>query len=244
MGKKKKKRSSFGKKSKRKLASLVFSGLIVIGLIFFAWLLRIKTIKCLVSEESEPQFCQKLSFLEEESLFFTNLEQTDLYKINLSSDQGLVYIPVQAEAPWYLLHWADKQYLVNSLHQLTAVTTPDTKLNSDLIEIELAIIYENKIDEKNQQLDAQLNKQNYDLIQALARHEVKYQRLVIDGSQSYLLDNDIKYIFEFELGDFNKLAIKAKIIQGNLTVIEQDPRSTQDIEVIDLRFDLPIVNPQ
>ena len=258
MSKKKKKRSSFGKKSKRKLLSLILPGLIIIGLIFFAWLPRIKTIRCLVLEEPDSQFCQKFGFLKEKSLFFTNLEQTDLYKTNLSNDQGLVYVPIkikrqlpstlviyfQAETPWYLLSWAGKQYLVNSHHQLTAVTSPDIKLSSDLIEIELASIYEDKVDEEKQQLDAQLNKQNYDLIQALARHGVKHQRLIIDGPQSYFLDNDIEYVFEFKLSDFDELAIKTKIIQDNLSAIEKDPRNTQAITMIDLRFDLPVINPQ
>ncbi|GEM_PF-1936281 len=242
--------SSNLKKQKKKLSLNFFLAILLIGLIFcITWFcFRIETVYCLVNDQSDPQFCQSLNFLKNQSLFFTRFDQTALYTSTLVNEQGQVFEPIKIEKklpntlivylykqdPVYKLKFDNNSYVVNSQGFLAEDTGQFT-----LPTVDLSSSYTTEIE--SQQVATKLHQSITNLIEYFNQQELIYNDFSLNKEQSVLRVNGIDYIFEDET-DPALLAVKIKLINNDLSEMKQSLKVEEEIDSIDVRFNLPVVN--
>ena len=217
--------------------------LIMISTFFF----RIKKIVCLVEETSDELFCSQLNYLLEKSLFFINLEETDLHQTIQINDFGQVYLPVDVarklpdtliikfikEDPLYRLKYGDNTYVVNSHNYLT------TDYNQfQLPEIDLSFSYERYIDDNK--IAETLNLRLSRLVERLLKNNINYEQLYIDNDSSYLIFKGVKYLF-IDNDKVDQIPHTIKLIHQDMAQIMISVPDNKEISEIDLRFKLPVV---
>lgn len=244
-----KERSSSVNKSKKKLNFNLFLAIFLIALLFcVTWfLLKINKIYCVVDGQEDAQFCQNLEFLHHKSLFFTRYDQTPLFTSTLVNDQGQVFEPLRLEKklpdtltvffhkknPVYKLSIGEDIYMVNSLGYLA-----DDSNQFDLPTVYLSDVYLSRIDSKK--LEIELHNLISNFIEYFNQQKLIYNEFSLNKEQSVLVVDGVDYIFE-DTADPALLAAKIKIINNILSDIKQDLEIGEEIELINLRFNLPVI---
>ncbi len=219
--------------------------LVIASILAVYYFFRITQIEAVVDGERFPELEKQLSFLKGQSLFFTNYEKTPLFTSTLKNEQGQIFEPQRLEKdlpnklliyfslqdPLYRLSWDRGSFLVNSRHFL-AEDSPEF----DLPVVELSNKYADQI--KADKIDPNLNYLIQDLIANLNRAQIKPSQIYLDKSDSFLIHEEIKFVFEDQI-DKSVLAAKLQVIEVNL---ENLKNLTGGIDFIDMRFDLPVLH--
>ncbi len=228
-----------------KIRGLFIAGPLLIAAIFIgSWFFKISQVTAIVDGEVNPELSSSLNFLQNKSLFFTNLDQTALFTETQRNEQGQIFLPQRIEkklpgelivyftqqGPLYRLNWQENLYLVNSKHFLS-----EDSPEFELMTVVLSANYQDQITDN--QIDPQLNLTIQNLIKALKDYEIQPDKIFLDLAESYLIIEDHKYIFEEQAGK-QLLAAKIKIIETHLDKLEL---TTGAVDSIDLRFDLPVI---
>lgn len=220
---------------------LLFSSLSLLAIIP-----RVRNIECLVDGHSDQDICTQLSFLKNKSLFFTNLEKTALYEQVLLNKVGQVFLPIKVqkklpqtlmitlsrEDPLYRLSFQNEVFLVNSKNFLA-----EDSDQFDLPSIHLTDLYINNINGKK--LDSTLNIKISKLTSDLSEANLIFEKIEFDGQNSSLRVNGIKFIFSDD--NIELLVPKVSSILNDFQNVESQIPENQQLEEIDMRFDLPIV---
>ncbi len=216
------------------------------SLLLLAIIPRIKKIECLVDGHSNQDICVQLSDLKNKSLFFTNLEETDLFEQVLINKVGQVFLPIKVqkklpqtliitfskEDPLYRLSFQDEVFLVNSKNFLV-----EDSNQFNLPSIHLTDFYTDNISGKI--LDSTLNMKISKLTSDLSESNLIFERIEFDGQNSSLKVNGVKFIFSDD--NLELLVLKVGSILNDFQNIESQIPENQQLEEIDMRFDLPIV---
>lgn len=222
------------------LISGFFLGLVVIG----GYFLPIQELEIRSNPESKETLQTQLDFLLGQSLFFTNLEKTDLFTTTLTNDKGQIFVPVKIQKkfpdrliitfeeqnPLYRLLWQDNFYLVNSQHYLTADLA-----SFELPTVELSPAYQDEI--YPERIEPALNHQIQNFLQSFQAQQLEFDKFYLNQKESYINFNGLQFIFE-DNTDPVVLAAKLKLIELNL---DQLATKIGSIKTVDMRFDLPVI---
>lgn len=220
--------------------------LIVIAIIYFlvdVW--RIESVQCLAEGQEVDEICEQLSTLENSSLFFTNLQQSVLFKNTLKNKQGQVFQPVnwkkilpnrliitfKKEDPEYFLVTKQGQYLVNDQHSLTAADS-----EFDLKVVEVSAVYSELIHDQNR-IDPNLNQNILSLIAELDKTDAKWEKIILDQQHSQIAFDNYVYIFGFEQLEPKRMAIQIQLLEETIA----DTFLPEQVKEVDLRFELPVI---
>jgi hypothetical protein len=236
-------------KSKKKLSLNFFLAIFFIAVIFsIAWfLVKIENINCFVDNQPDPQLCQSLGFLKNKSLFFTRFDQTPLFTSTLVNEQGQVFEPLKFEKklpdtliiyfhkqdPIYKLNFEENTFVVNSQGYLA-----EDSSQFNLPTVNLSDSYHTEIGSKK--VATEFHELISNFIEYFNQQELIYNDFRLNKEQSVLRISGIDYIFEDET-DAALLAVKIKLINNNLAEMKQDLEVGEEIESIDVRFNLPVV---
>jgi hypothetical protein len=225
------------------IGALIFVLFILIGSYFF----RINNIICEVDNSHDPGFCQNLSFLKNQSLFFTNFEKTPLFTTTLINDRGQVLEPInikkrlpgtliiffQIEDPYYKLKLNEQIFIVNSGGYLAL---DDQFFSLPLVSLSEDYLYLIE----NDRLDFELHNLIYEFILAFTNQGLDYDQFYLNKDESEIILDGIQYVFEEET-DPDVLGVKIGLINDNLEIARQASESQELVQTIDMRFDLPVV---
>lgn len=209
-------------------------------------LLVINQLECQVEGKAYPEICQQLDHLKGKPIFFFDLEETSLYQDLLKNDQGQIFRPdfiqrqlpgkliinLIKEQPKYQLVVEDQTYWINNQNYFGQ---NDPSL--DLPRVRLSSSYQQVVQDRK--VDPNFNQEVIDLLEQFEHYQVNFKEIYLSGQESkVILENDIEMLFE--LGqDSQQLAAKVKLISLQLEDIKEN--LPQNIETIDLRFDMPVV---
>ncbi len=213
-------------------------------------LFKVQQIKCLVDGQPNPELCEQLSFLKNKSLFFTRFDQTPLFLSTLVNEQGQVFEPLQIQKrlpdtllisflkkdPSYKIKIDQQTYIVNSQGYLAQDSN-----QFDLPLITMTEAYQNEI--SAEKIDLDLHQTITDYVEYFNQQELDYNDFKLNKKESSVTVNNTDYIFEDTMLPA-LTAMKVKLISDDLAKIKQDLTADQEIRVIDLRFDLPVVKIQ
>jgi len=236
------------KKIKKNISASLVKTLVLTMLVTMALFFpRIRKIECYVDGQANSEICSQLSFLENKSLFFTNLEKSPLFQQVLVNDLGQVFLPVKTqkklpstllvtlskEDPLYRISFEDKTFLVNSMNFLA-----EDSQQFMVPSIQLSDKYSSNIHDKK--FDPMLNKQINELTTNLKSAGLNFNQITLDKDNSSLLINNNKFIFS-DNGDLGLLISKISVILSDEKTIRSQIPIDKKIKEIDMRFDLPIV---
>lgn len=209
-------------------------------------LIIIDKVECYIHDQPNPEICKQLFFLKNQSLFFSDLQQTELYQDLLKNSQGQIFRPeaiervlpqtlivhLIKEQPQYQLFFEGQSYWVNSQNFFGQ---SDPSLNLPIVELSQN---HSKII-KDHQIDSEFNQQVLALLAGFKQYNLNFEKIILDRQQSKLILTDQSQ-FVFELGQNpTKLAAQIKLISLQLDEIQQSLPS--QMTEIDLRFEHPVV---
>ncbi|MEA2056262.1 MAG: hypothetical protein U9O78_00895 [Patescibacteria group bacterium] len=207
---------------------------------------RIESITCLVEGKSQADICQQLDSIKNKSLFFFNFDQADFRKKILKNEKGQSFAVLNVEKklpnkliihfdqqdPSYRLLIGNDVYLVNQSNYVSQ----NDEYFKDLVLVELVENSVNKV--TSPKIDSNFNQLMIKLIVELQKLEIEPQLIKINGPESIVKLNN-NFIFLFDCNEYEPLILaqKIKLIFANLDISQ-----FEQIESIDLRFNLPVVN--
>lgn len=210
-------------------------------------LLKIQRISCVVDSQLDDNYCQKLSYLIGKSLFFTNLEQTDLFLEPQINDSGQVYLPVSyyknlsgtltiifnREDPLYRIKFDESKYLVNSKQYLVK-----DHQEFDLTLVELSNSYIQDVFEDR--ISSELHSLILNLVDQLENYSMNNAAIFLNKDDSIIRVGNTEFIFS-DNQPAEQLIPSIKMIISDLSKVESSIPDSSEIESIDMRFRLPVV---